>query len=132
MAGFAKLNPLIEDGSYKEFTDKHVDEVLSNLAKRLAPGRDEGRFNIDILDGDRRRSYSVQLKDRNCSVATQAVGKADFEIVLSKETFVEVATGNLSPVDAFLTGRMEVRGDLNFGKRLFARTAARHGVQEIG
>ena len=43
----------------------------------------------------------------------------------------EIAKGDLSPVDAYLAGRLEVHGDLDFGKRLFARLAAKTGDKEL-
>ena len=42
----------------------------------------------------------------------------------------EIAAGRLSPVDAYLMGRLRFRGDLRYAKRVYARTADK-GNREI-
>jgi putative sterol carrier protein len=51
--------------------------------------------------------------------------------VLSHETWVELANGDLSPVDAYLAGRLELTGDVEFAKRQYAKVKARGMIDEL-
>ena len=46
------------------------------------------------------------------------------KIIASQETLAEIANGDLSPADAYVTGRLEFRGDLSFAKKLYASAAS--------
>ena len=84
-----------------------------------------------IIDEKETAPFRLDLTGGKATVAKGSTGKADFAIKGSRETMAEIAKGDLSPVDAYLAGRLEVHGDLDFGRRLFAKLAAKTGETEF-
>jgi putative sterol carrier protein len=64
-------------------------------------------------------------------VAEGSADERNLEVVVSEETWVEMANGDLSPVDAYLAGRMEVTGDLEFAKRQYAKAMSRGTAEDL-
>jgi putative sterol carrier protein len=48
-----------------------------------------------------------------------AVERPDVEIITRAETWWEIADGRLSPLEAFVKGRLRVRGKIELAKRIF-------------
>jgi putative sterol carrier protein len=132
MKRYAKLVPLVKNPqSVKSSKDLAVDEAIKALARSLEQVRDLGSFEIHVSDDKSVAPIRLELRGGKPVVGRESVGKADFAIRASGATLTEMAKGELSPVDAYLGGQMEVHGDLDFGKRLFARLAARGGEKEL-
>ena len=94
-----------------------VDELGNNLSS----GTDIGRVQVRMLGDKRSTDFSLEVLAGDAKTSKATIDNADLEIVVSEETWTEIANGDLSPVDAYLTGRMEIAGDLSFGKRLYAK-----------
>ena len=47
------------------------------------------------------------------------------------ETWQEIACGKLSPIEAFVSGKLRVRGDTELGKRLVKELTEDDGVVDI-
>ena len=88
-------------------------------------GKEKGRFQIELVGKGRAASYCLDVDSGKCNVTAKRMPDADLEIVTDKDAWMEMAKGNLSPVDAFTAGRMEIHGDLEFGKKLLARVSSR-------
>jgi putative sterol carrier protein len=132
MKRYAKLVPLVKNPeSVKTPKDLGVDEAIKALARSLEQARDLGTFEIHISDDKAVAPIRLELRGGKPVIGRESLGKADFVIRASGATLAEMAKGELSPADAYLGGRMEVHGDLDFGKRLFARLAARGGEKEL-
>jgi putative sterol carrier protein len=130
MKPFAKLEPLVK-GTVKTPKDLNLDEATKALAKRIEQVRDTGSFEVHVIDEKETAPFRLDLTGGKATIAKGSTGKADFAIKGSRETMAEIAKGDLSPVDAYLAGRLEVHGDLDFGKRLFAKLAAKTGEREF-
>lgn len=122
MSSYAKLRPILKPAGKKVSTAALTRSVKS-LAGVLEKGREVGRLRLRILDGRRSHSYAIDLMRGKSSVATGVEGSSDLEIACRKDAYVEMVSGELSPADAFLTGRLEVHGNLGFAKRMYARAA---------
>jgi putative sterol carrier protein len=132
MKQFAKLNPLVKDpGAVKTPKDFKLEEAAKSLVKGLETAREKGNFEIHVTDESESTPVRLDLTGDKPALAKSATGKADFAIKGSRATLAEIAKGDLSPVDAYLAGQLEVHGDLDFGKRLFARLAAKAGEKEF-
>jgi putative sterol carrier protein len=132
MKRYAKLVPLVRNpAAVKSLRDLNLDEAGKALAKSLDQGRDEGSFEVHMVDDKTGAPWRLDMRGGKSAVSKEAAGKAHFAIKASRATLAEMAKGDLSPVDAYLAGRLEVHGDLDFGMRLFARLAARGGDKEL-
>ena len=122
MPTYAKLKPVLEP-SDKKVSTTELNRSIKTLADTLGKGREVGRLKLNLLEGRKRRSFAVELSRGKSSVTKEPEGRSDFEITCSKDVYVEMASGELSPADAFLTGRLEVHGSLGFAKKMYARAA---------
>jgi putative sterol carrier protein len=126
---YAKLKPILKPAGKKVSTTE-LTESVKGLAGTLEKGREVGRLALSILDGRQRHSYAIELVRGRSTVATNPEGRSDLQIACRKDTYVQIVSGELSPADAFLTGRLEVHGNLGFAKRVYAR-AARGGLGDL-
>ncbi len=132
MKTYAKLIPLVQNpGSIKTSKDLDLDEASKNLVKGLAHGREQGSFEMHVLDDDSVVPFRIELNMGKPVLSRQSGALSNFMLRASRATAAEMAKGELSPVDAYLAGRLEVHGDLEFGKRLYARLAAKGGLKEF-
>ncbi|MGQ0569590.1 MAG: SCP2 sterol-binding domain-containing protein [Armatimonadota bacterium] len=132
MKRYARLNPLFKNPStVKSVRDLNLDQSMDALVRRLGGARESGSAEVYIVGGLRETAYRLEFVGGKGTVSKVNAGAADFAVRASAETWMEMAKGDLSPIDAFLTGRLEVHGDLGFGKRLFAKAASRGGERDL-
>jgi putative sterol carrier protein len=132
MKTYAKLKPLVrEPGSIKDPKDLNLDEAGQAVAKGLEGMRDEGTLEYYVLEEGKAAPFRMELKGGKAAISKETTGKADFIVKADRATMAAFAKGELSPVDAYLSGRMEVHGNLDFAKRLFAKLAAQSGEKEF-
>jgi|SRR5688572_27971859 len=128
MPQFAKLEPLVK-GAVKAPKDLNLEEATKSLAKRIEQERSTGSFEVHITE--EKDPIRVDLSSGKAAASKGSTGKADFAVKGSRETMAQIASGELSPVDANLNDRLEVHGDLEFGKRLFAKLSAKGAELEF-
>ncbi len=126
MQKFAKVKPLfINPAKVKGVSNTHIKQSVDSLAQMLKKGKEKGRFQIRLLGKGRTAAYCLDMDSGECNVTTKSMPDSDLEIITNKEDWLEMAKGKLSPVDAFVSGRMELHGDLELGKKLLARVSGR-------
>lgn len=108
-----------------------ITESMESGAKLLKRGKDVGRLEVRLIGSQGSRSYTFDILGGNCRVAEGSSEERNLEVVVSEETWVEMANGDLSPVDAYLAGRMEVTGDLEFAKRQYAKAMSRGAAEDL-
>lgn len=101
MSGFAKLKPLVKG---KRATKSDVAATITRFSKALQRVKGFGSFLITVIHGRHRETFLLELSDGKCSMQKSGVGSADFKIVCSKLALLEMAQGELSPVDAYPRG----------------------------
>lgn len=130
MSVYAKLQKIFDFPlKIEDFSPQSLDLSIESFGRHLAlsTGKDIGRISINIYDGDCVSCYSLDLIGNEYRVDKKRAEDSRFEINLKKETWLEISSGQLAPVDAFLRGKMAVSGDLAFGRRLYAKLAAKDG-----
>ena len=100
-------------------------------AKLLKRGKDVGQVELRVVGAKASRSYTVDVLGGDTKVTQGAADEPDLLLVVPEETWVEIANGDLSPVDAYLTGRMEVAGNLDFAKRQYAKAMSGRGAEDL-
>ena len=129
MTEYAKFKNFI--GSAADANDLSVSalsESVRTIGNALKKGKHVGRVGLRVTDKRKVRHYCADLLGGECKVSETRAENATFAIACTKETWAKIATGELSPVDAFYQGQMEVEGDLAFGKRLYAIAASKRGT----
>lgn len=76
---------------------------------------------LQITDGEQARPLFLDAGPEGTRVTDRPARKLDLEIILSAETWQELATGAVSPLEAFAGGRMRVRGDITVAQRVLRK-----------
>jgi|SRR5688572_29779921 hypothetical protein len=125
MKAYARIRPLTESNP------EDIDQTFRRLAELL---RDTGRtasLRCTILIDDGRTSWTFELQGRESCLSSNGAGVPDVEIITREATWWEIAGGRLSPLDAFLQGRMRFLGDTELGACLLRHLADGGGVTSI-
>ena len=121
---FPKIPKLVNSkpGGARIYT-RTVDASVQNLAKRLEGGKSDGRFSLNLVD-DHAASYTVHLEGGRSNVSK---GKheemAEFHMETTKATWMDITSGRVDPVEAYIQGRFRVSGNKGFIKRVYAMAA---------
>jgi putative sterol carrier protein len=124
-----KLFPRKIDAAEVRVAD--LAESVESGAKLLKRGKDVGQLELRLVSSKGSRPYTVDVLAGDSRVTQGEADQPNLQVVVSEETWVEIANGDLSPVDAYLTGRMEVTGDLDFAKRQYAKAMSRSATEDL-
>ena len=133
MSEYATLKPLTGKtrSRRKVPNERDLDQTFQRMAKALAGSREEGHFQARILGKGAELCWNIGLGGKSFEVGRQRMHRPDVEIVARPDTWWQIAEGTLSPLDAFLAGKMRVRGNRGFAQRLFKRLATPGGRHSI-
>lgn len=117
MYSYARLQKVTEP------TQPALATTFNRVAEILSKGR-KGKplqLQFSIVDGDEEEptAWSVAIDKSGGKAAQEPTAKPDVEIITRAETWWEIAEGRLSPLEAFVTGRLRVRGNIERAKRVF-------------
>ncbi|KAL3108507.1 hypothetical protein niasHT_015429 [Heterodera trifolii] len=108
------------EGGKRDFKSDAIFEEIRERATRESELGDQqpigSIFKFVISRGADKREWTVDLKNSPPFVgektATDQTEKADVEIALSDDTFIQMAAGKLKPDQAFMQGKMKIRGNI--------------------
>ncbi len=109
------------------------EDALGGAFTRIAselPG-DSGSVQFRVVgdgDDDEPRFWSASAGAAARAAATE---EPALEIVAKAETYRRMVDGSYSPLEAFLDGRMRVRGDIELGKQLLKRLGQPGGITDV-
>lgn len=108
---FAPLKPLLagEQQDHKEGFHK-LAQALSNYDSPV-------RIHIRLLNDEKVEHWNVQGGSA-ASARRQEPNNADVLVVIRRETWVQIAQGRISPIDALFKGKLRVGGNLQEAKRV--------------
>jgi putative sterol carrier protein len=101
------------------------------MAGQLGDSGEQADVQFRILDGDERRYYCLSIDCCGCQASSDRAEDPALEIVTRAETWWQIVGGDLSPLDAFIQGKLRVRGDVDLGKRLLRQLAGSEGKVDI-
>jgi putative sterol carrier protein len=101
--------------SFDGGVDALLDQVFARLPDAFLPDQAEGKtasfqFEIDTHSGI--RSYWADVHDDSCEVGSGSLDAARVTMSMDLCVFLEVLTGLMHPVRAFLTRKIRTRGDM--------------------
>lgn len=103
---------------------KAKDDVEAGL-RRMADGlgrlKSAAVVQLTLTQGQRRTHRCVGITPAGAEVGDYEVENPDLEILTSTKEWQRIASGETSPLEAFLGGRLRVRGDLGLARRLSRR-----------
>lgn len=78
-------------------------------------------MGLQITEGEQARSLFLDAGPQGTRVTDTPARKLDLEIVLSADTWQELAAGTVSPLEAFVGGRARVRGEITVLQRVLRK-----------
>jgi putative sterol carrier protein len=125
MERFASFRPLIRTSR------DDLRESFQQMGQALAEAKQQTRIHFRLLDADKREAWTLDIGPGKTTVRDKHIGKPKIEIIIRTEAWTEIAQGKLSPIEAFLKGRLRVRGDISMAKRLLRHLCEPDGVIDI-
>jgi len=96
-----------------------LDQVFDGMAAAFNPAKAGGQsatveFDIDTPQGVER--YALEVADGTCTVHHGGAESPRTTIKARLVDFLKLITNNLNPMQAFMTGKLKVEGDLFFAQ----------------
>src|ERR1700690_3474072 len=104
--------------------------TFDRLAELLAPSKLRGTLQIWLVSDEPSQAEScfrLTSAAKKWSVSTAAAKKVNVELAMKPEVWSQIASGRLAPHDAFLSGRMRVRGNTALAQEMLKHLAGSSG-----
>jgi putative sterol carrier protein len=92
-------------------------EFFETLATRIDPSKTAGMNNSYLFEIDGAGQWKVDVRNGALNV-TEGPGDADVTISASEETFSRIASGELNPTTAYMSGKIKIKGDMGAAMKL--------------
>jgi SCP-2 sterol transfer family len=125
LSRFAVLKDLTKSGQASPA------ETLDRLSQLLEPSKIHGTLQLQILEGGSAKkssAFSVTFGTAKTKSSPKATLKRTVELITTPETWMEIASGRLAPHDAYLGGRLRVRGSAFLAQSMLKHAAGSDGV----
>ncbi len=91
-------------------------ETILSLPKAFDPAAAEGvECKVQFSCSS---AYNVVIKDGTCSASEGAASDPDLTLTIEDEDLVALLKGELNGMQAFMTGKLQVDGDMMLAQRL--------------
>jgi putative sterol carrier protein len=107
-----------------------LPKTFERLAELLGESGIRGSLQVQVLEDEagKKKSYvNVKLGTGQPQSSTRALAKPNVELITRPETWMEIAGGRLAPIEAFLQGRMRVRGNTMLALKMLKHVAGSPG-----
>ncbi len=118
---YAALKDMTEGGN------ADLAKSFQNLASELESAGFDVLIEYHIGDGKTYRTFFVRSGNGTSEIRTESVPEAQLRVFMAEETWHEIASGAVSPADAFCDGKMRVIGDTDLGVRMLKHLAGTPG-----
>jgi putative sterol carrier protein len=92
-------------------------EFFDTLETRVDPSKTAGVNNSYVFDIEGAGQWMVDVRDGNVSVS-EGTGDADVTITTTEENFEKIASGELNPTSAYMSGKLKIKGDMGAAMKL--------------
>ena len=107
------------------------EETIKRMGELLSKSNLKGTFHLRIVDGGSVADAPVFRMNlggaKAAKAGAKAAAKSTVEVITTSATWSEIASGRLAPHDAFLGGRMRVRGNAGLAQRMLKHLAGSEG-----
>jgi putative sterol carrier protein len=77
-----------------------------------------GLFQFDVKEGNETVSYFIDLKNSPGKIGMGKAVRPDITIIVKDDDFAELAAGKITGQQAFMKGKVQVRGDMMLAMKL--------------
>lgn len=120
---FVRLRPLVGVAAGE------AEASFDALATGLRDATFGCTIRVTLLSGpndEHEHHGTVSVRDGSAQRAGDA-DPVDVEVITAPETWLAIASGQMAPLDAFISGKMRVRGDYRLARRVMLHLAAGSG-----
>ena len=111
----------IEKGIEAQGTETVLDQIFAGMAEAFLPAKASGQSAViqyDVKAGGKAHSYQLKVADGTCQVAKGAGGPARVTLALSLADFMRLVSGKLNGMQAFMSGKLKLQGDMMFAQTM--------------
>jgi putative sterol carrier protein len=115
---FAERGSALRPRRQKE-SSMDLQHVLNGMVSQFNPEAAKGvaaEIQMD-LTGEGGGLYCVQIKDGKASLTTGKVEKPTATLKLAAKDWIDISTGKLDPMTAFMMGKIKIEGDMGLMMR---------------
>jgi putative sterol carrier protein len=102
-------------------TEKVLGQILEYMAGRFQPERASGQNAVigwDITSPDGTHSYQLNVADGTCTAAQGNAEPARVTLGMALPDFLRFLTGQIDGMQAFMTGKLKLSGDMMFAQSM--------------
>ena len=104
-------------------TEKVLSQIFDYMAGRFQPDRAGNQSAVigwDITSSEGTHSYQFNVADGACTVAQGNAEPARVTLSMALPDFLRFLTGQLDGMQAFMTGKLKLTGDMMFAQSMQA------------
>jgi len=100
--------------------ETQVHEIMEKIPSYFNSEKSKGISGIVqcVFSGEQASNWTITIKDQTCKIEEGRVDNPDLTIKADAEDGVNVLTGQLDAMRAYMLGKVKVFGDLSLGMRL--------------
>jgi putative sterol carrier protein len=118
-----KSDDEINAGVAERGTEKVLGQIFEYMAGRFQPDRAGNQSAVigwDITSPEGTHSYQLKVADGSCTVAQGNAEPARVTLGMALPDFLRFLTGKLDGMQAFMTGKLKLSGDMMFAQSMQA------------
>jgi len=101
-------------------TEMNVSEIMKTIPNYFVPEKAKSISGVVqcVFSGEQASDWIITIKDQACKVEEGKTDDPDLTIKADAEDGVNVLTGKLDAMRAYMLGKVKVFGDLSLGMKL--------------
>ena len=109
----------ITQGVVAQGADTVLGQIFAGMVEAFLPqkaGSQSAVIQYDINVGGTVHSYQLKIAGGRCELVKGAAGPARVTLTLQAPDFLRLVTGTLNGMQAFMTGKLKLTGDMMFAQ----------------
>jgi putative sterol carrier protein len=101
-------------------SDLSIHSLMEQMQKAFIPEKSSG-YDVTVqveLQGDGGGNWVVAISNQKCTVTQGTIANPTLKMSGSAQTVMDVFTGKLDGVRAYMQGKLRVSGDMSLAMRL--------------
>jgi len=109
----------ITKGVEAQGVDTVLEQIFNGMCEAFLPdkaGSQSAVIQYDVTASGRTYTYQLKIADGKCQVVKGAAGPAKTTLTLNVADFLRLITGKLNGMQAFMSGKLKLTGDMMFAQ----------------
>jgi len=109
----------ITQGIVAQGADTVLQQIFAGMCEAFLPdkaGSQSAVIQYDVNVGGTTHSYQLKVAGGKCELVKGAAGPARVTLALQAADFLRLVTGKLNGMQAFMTGKLKLTGDMMFAQ----------------